>query len=162
MSGRIYTIPIPRTLVTSVGGDLDIAEILVPTDKVMILRQARVTQSSDAGDAESEQMELTLRRGIGATSGSGGVAATFSVHDPGDAAASLTGELFNATIATAGGGSLIDLLNEDENIHNGWYHAPAPDERYVFGGTNILVIYSPKTFDDDLTIGGFIVVEEIG
>ena len=162
MAGRIYTIPLPRTVVTNAGGDVDIAELLVPSNKVMILRQARVTQSSDAGDAESEQMEITIRRGIGATSGSGGVGATFAQHDPGDAAAGITGELFNTTIATAGGGSLTDLLNEDENIHNGWYHAPAPDERYMFGGTNHLVIYSPKTFADDITISGFIVVEEIG
>lgn len=162
MAGRIYTVPLPRTVVTNAGGAIDIVEILVPSNKVMILRQARITQSSDAGDAESEQMQFTIRRGIGATSGSGGVSATFSKHDPGDANAGLTGELFNTTAAVAGGGSLTDLFNEDENIHNGWFHAPAPDERYMFGGTQHLIIHSPGTFNDDLTLSGFVVLEELG
>lgn len=158
--GRKYTIPIPRTAVST--GPIDLIQLVVPSNKVMILRQGRITQSSDAGDAESEQIQITPYRGIGATIGSAGAAAVLRLHDPGDAAAAITATVFNTTVAIAGAGTLLDLFNEDENIHNGWYHAPPPDERYLFGGTDILVVRLEAAPDDPLTIGGFVVVEELG
>lgn len=156
--GRKYVINFASQAETAA---FDALEITVPSDAVMVLHEVRITQSSDAGDAESEQLLFTLKRGIGATSGSGGASVTPQKLETGDAAAGITAEHTNTTQATAGGGSLTTLLTEAENVHMGWLHAPPPNRCFVFSPSEIAVV-SVDAPADSLTFSGYAIVEEIG
>lgn len=157
--GRLYTIQFNSVAATVVQ---DLFEIITPADAVMVLRSVRITQESDAGDAESEQLAFQIKRGVGSTSGSGGTTPSVVTMQKGDAAAGITAEANNTTQAVAGGGSLTVLLEECENIHSGWYHAPPPDERFVFSPGDECIISLETAPADSLTISGYAIVEEIG
>jgi hypothetical protein len=93
--GRIYSISFEEVAVTAAQ---DLFEILVPADAVMRLHSIVISQSSDAGNAQSEQLPFTIKRVTGApTSGSGGSTPTPRPHSQGDAAAGITAEANNTT-----------------------------------------------------------------
>lgn len=140
----------------------DLFELQVPADLVMRLHRVRITQSSDAGDAESEQLKFAIKRGIGNTSGSGGTTPTPAKHATGDVASSVTTEANNTTQAVAGGGSLTTLLAENENVHLGFDYRPTPEERIDFSPSENCIVSLDGAPADALTMSGYAVFEEIG
>ena len=93
--GRMYSVSFNEVAVTAAS---DLFELLVPAENVMILHELHISQSSDAGDSESEQIYVSIRRVTGSpTSGSGGSSATPAPLDLGDAAAGITAEVNNTT-----------------------------------------------------------------
>ena len=158
--GRMYTIPFDSFNSTTAD---DFFEILVPSDSIMILHEIKVTQSSDAGDAESEQIEFTIKRGVGSiTSGSGGASQTPVKMQTGDAAAGITAEVKNTTQASAGTGSLTTLMTINENIHAGLHYLPTPECRLVFSPSEYCIVSITTAPADSLTFDGYAIVEEIG
>jgi hypothetical protein len=155
--GRIYTASFEDVAVTA-GQDL--FEVNVPSTMAMILHEVRITQSSDAGDAESEQIRARLIRHVGGTSGSGGTSVTPSKQATGDPAATVTVEANNTTQRS--GGTETKLRAESDNIHNGYLHAPAPGKRYEFAPSERLIIELEGAPADSLTMDGYIEFEEIG
>jgi hypothetical protein len=155
----VYTVQFSAVAVTA---DQDLFEGLVPADAIVRILRIRVTQSSDAGDAESEQLRFQIKRGIGSTSGSGGTSPTANKHQTGDSASGLTWEVNNDTIAIAGGGSLTTILEEDENIHTGWDYHPTPEEYIYFSPNEEILVSLMADPADSLTMSGFLTYEEIG
>lgn len=96
---RIYAIPF--TAVAISGGNYDLLEITPADDKPCELIGWHIGQTSDSGDAQDEQLQLTVIRGH-TTSGSGGSAVTPAPVSPNDAAAGFTAEVTNSTIASTG------------------------------------------------------------
>lgn len=158
-TGRLYTCQFGAVAATTA---IDFFELVCPADAVMIVREVRISQSTEAGDAQSEQLRFQIKRGIGSTSGSGGASGTLNKVHTGDAAAGITAETNNTTQAIAGGGSLTILQEECENVHNGWLHAPPPDERLVFSPSEVCIIAMPSTPADSISFSGYVLVEELG
>ena len=158
--GRFYTLPIAFTAQTVA---VDLAEIVVPADAVMVLHEIKITQSTEFGDAAAEMLEFAIKRATGSyTSGSGGNSGvTLNKHQTGDAAAGITAETQNTTQAVAGSGALTTLLSVAEHVANGWHYLPTPEARIVFSPAEACVI-SMAAPDDSVTVGGYVVVEEIG
>ena len=155
LKGRVYTIPLAGTAVTVA---VDLAEIVVPANTLLRLRRVVATQSSDT---DSEQVAYAIQRATsGYTSGSGGSAATFVKVNPLDAAATVTGEVFNSTPASAGTGTLTVLPREAHNIVSGLHYAPDIREMYLFIPTQACIISITGNPADSLTVQGYVVVEE--
>ena len=160
MNGRLYVIPFEAQAVSAA---IDFFEIVAPSDAVMKLREVRITQSSEAGDAASEQLRFQIKKATGSyTSGSGGSAGSVNKMQTGDAAAGITAEVNNTTQAVAGTGTLTTLQPECENVHNGWLHKPPPDERIPFSPSEACIISLPAAPADEVTFSGYAIVEEIG
>jgi len=141
----------------------DLFELSFPSGVVAVLHEVKIVQSSDAGDAESEQLRYQIKRGVGSTSGSGGSTQTPLKMVTASAISSVTSvELNNTTQATAGGGSLTVLVSDAENIHNGWYYLPRPELRILFGSDEELYISLPAAPADSLTMSGYIIWQEQG
>lgn len=157
--GRMYAIHFNDVAVTAAQ---DLFEIVNPADSVMILHEFEITQSSDAGDAASEQLKVSVKKGIGSTSGSGGSAATVSKIQTGDAAAGITAEVNNTSQAVAGGGSLTRLLAMAGHVQAGIHHLPTPECRLVFSPSEVCIISLDAAPTDSLTMSGYAIVEEIG
>lgn len=147
----------------SVSAAVDFFEIAVPSDATYELVEVRITQISEFGDAAQEQLRFTIKKGISANTGSGGTAMTLNKFSTGDAAAgSSWSRYINTTQIAAGGGSVTVLLEEDENIHNGWLHSPPEDRRFTFSPSETIAIGLAEAPDDAISFSGYIIVKEIG
>lgn len=112
---RIYTVPI--TAVASPAAIFDLYEIRPADDKPLEIIGMFLGQSSDVGDAASENLTIRVIRGF-TTSGSGGSAPTPSPLNRSDAAAGFTAETMNTTVATTG--TTVDLHNDVWNTQAGY------------------------------------------
>jgi len=140
----------------------DLFEIQVPSTKCVRLLRVRVSQNTEAGDAQSEQLRFTIKRGVGNNSGSGGSTHTPTKQATGDAASACTVEINNTTRAAAGGGSLTQILEEDENVHLGWDYRPTPDEVLEFAPSETIIIGLEGAPTDSTTMSGYVLFEEVG
>ncbi len=156
--GRKYAINFSSVAVTAVQ---DLYEVLVPADAVMILHRLTVTQETEEGDAQDEQLKCSISRVIGApTSGSGGGTPTPIALEEGDAAAGITAETNNDTQLT--GGTKTVLHEEAWNVRAGWDYFPPPEHRPVFSPSTRCLVELEEAPADSVTISGTMVVEELG
>jgi len=158
MYGRIYTIVFDQVAVTAVQ---DLFELLVPADSVMVLHRLEVTQDTEEGDTEDEQLHITIRRVTGSpTSGSGGTAPTPRPVQEGDAASGITSEVNNTTQLS--GGTNVVLKAESFNVRNGLDYFPPPEQRYIFSPSTRCLVELETAPADSITMSGTATVEEIG
>ncbi len=95
---RVYRLQLAATAVTAA---VDLAEIVPTTSQMVKLLGVRLCQSTELGDAQDEELIVSLVTGF-TSSGSGGNSVTPIVDDVGDAAFGGTCETFNTTQATTG------------------------------------------------------------
>lgn len=97
---RFYYAPIDAAGVTA---GQDVFELVPASEDPIRLWAFEISQVTEAGDAQAEQLELDLIRRTGTpTSGSGGSAATGSPATQDDTATTATVEQDNTTAATGG------------------------------------------------------------
>ena len=158
--GRMYVVQFAAVAVTVAQ---DLFEIKCASDSPLILHEVRITQDSDAGNAQSEQLRFTVKRAAGSyTSGSGGSTPTPALIASQDGAAAFTCEANNTTRAAVGTGTLVTLITTADNIHNGWHYLPTPECRPTAAATEAFVIGLEAAPADSLTMNGYAIVEEIG
>lgn len=110
---REYTVEF-ESVATTAGADL--FELLAATDKPIEVFGLFLSQSTEVGDAQDEMLRYRIIRGH-TTSGSGGTSATPRPLDGNDAAAGLTAEINNTTIASAG--TAVNLHSGNFNVRVG-------------------------------------------
>jgi hypothetical protein len=99
--GREYSAEL--NLSTAITAQVDIFEILAAAGKPFELLGFSLSQTSEVGDTQEEQLELVLKYVTGApTSGTGGGTSTFRPKLPNDTAAGATIETGNTTKLTGG------------------------------------------------------------
>ena len=153
--GRVYAIPFAAVAITAAQ---DLVEISPADDKPIELIGWHLGQTSDAGDAQDEQLQLTVIRGH-TSSGSGGHSATPAPLNPGDAAASFAAEINNTTIASSG--TTVTLFASAWNVRAGsdvWL----PEDvrpRASQGNTTLVVRMSAPA--DSITANGVFWVREL-
>jgi hypothetical protein len=146
----------------AVSAAQDLFELTAPADAICVILSCRVGQTSDYGDAEAEGLQITLRRGNGATTGSGGSAGTEVALEAGFGTAGGVVEINNTTQMTAGGGSLEVLSVEPFNAQVGWLYQPTPEERVVVSPSDLFTVALDSAPSDALTMSGTLIWEEIG
>ncbi len=151
--GRKYSVTFEEVAVTAAQ---DLFEINAPADAIVILHSFEVSQSSDAGDAEDEQLPLLIH--LGSTSGSGGSAPTARPLELGDAAFGGTVEVNNTTQSTEGN----QLYAAAFNIRGGHIYMPPPEQMITISPSDRLIIELQSAPADSLTMSGVAVIEERG
>lgn len=138
----------------------DLFEIVAPSNSRVKIREIRLGQYSDAGDAAAELLSLTIIRGY-TVSGSGGSSVTPVNLSPvsGALASTTTVEANNTTVANTG--TVVTLLSDSFNIAGGFRYYPVPEERIEIGVSQRLVIRITAPADS-LTMNGTVVFEEVG
>lgn len=158
--GRMYTVPIPFVAQTA---QIDLFELTAAAEKPCRIHEIHISQSSEVGDAQEEQLTLTLKRAFGTvTSGSGGTAPTPQKVNPDDAAAGLTAEVNNTTKLVVGTGTIEDERPWAFNVRVGFDRIFTPETRPYIKGGEKKVLELTTTPADSITLGGHVVVEEIG
>lgn len=153
----IYTATFSAVAVTAAQ---DVFELVTTANTRAKIREIRLGQYSDAGDASAEMLSVQIIRGY-TTSGSGGSSVTPSNLSPvsGALAAVSTVEANNTTVAASGTG--LVLFADAWNVQRGWRYAPPPEERIEVGVSQRLVVRITAPVDS-LTMNGTIVFEETG
>ena len=156
MAGE-YTISFGRVAVTA---QQDLFEISPADDKPVEIVGLFLSQSSDAGDAQDEQLAFAIIRGH-TTSGSGGSAATPRPVKRATAAAGCAAEVNNTTIASTG--TAVTLFEDSFNVRAG-YQMMFPDgfEFDAGQGDTTIVVRLLTTPADSLTMSGTLLVRERG
>lgn len=154
--GRFFSVPFTAVAVAAAQ---DLFEITVGTRPIR-LHEIVVDQSSDSGDAQAESLVVSIKRGVGATAGSGGSTVTPVRHGSGDTAPGTTAKVNNTTQATAGSGTLTVIRSETFNVQSGYQYLPIPSQILAFlpGETCVVSTTVPA---DSLTMSGTLVFEEL-
>lgn len=154
-TGRTYAVTFAAVAIAAAQ---DLFEIQPADDKPVEIIGWNIGQTSDAGDAQDEQLQITVVRGH-STSGSGGTSATPRPLNPNDAAAGFTAEVNNTTIASSGTG--VALFASAFNVRAGSDVYLPEDVRPRAGqgdGTIVVRITAPA---DSLTTSGVLWVREL-
>ena len=151
--GRMYSATFEEVAVTAVQ---DLFEVVAAADSVVVVHGLIISQSTDAGDTESEQLNVLIHRG--STSGSGGTTVTPAPMNLGDAAFGGTVEANNTTQATEGTILHAEAFNVMAGLAIWW----TPETRPVISPSGRLIVELQTTPADSLTMSGTIYLEEIG
>ena len=151
--GRMYAAAFEQVAITAIQ---DVFQILAPTDSVVIVHEIHITQSSDAGDAQSEQLPILIHRG--STNGSAGSTPTPTPLHLGDAAAGTVVEANNTTQGTEG----TFLHAESFNVMAGFHYVPTPDARHIVSPSDLYHVELQAAPADSITADGVIIFEELG
>jgi hypothetical protein len=134
----------------------DLFEINAPADAVVVVHGLVISQSSDAGDSESEQLSVLIH--MGSTSGSGGSTPTPTPMELGDAAFGGTVEANNTSQSTEGTFIHAEAFNVMAGLSIWW----TPETRPVISPSDRLIVELQTAPADSLTMSGTIYIEEIG
>lgn len=139
----------------AVSAAQDIFEIVAPATGIIELREVRIGQYSDFGDAAAEMLSVQIIRGF-TTSGSGGSTVTPKTLQGAGTPAG-TYEANNTSVATTG--TTSTPVADAFNIQSGWWYRPPADERIpIQPGERLVVrITAPA---DAITLNASFVVEE--
>lgn len=156
--GRIYTASFEPTAVSAL---VDVFEALAAADVPVLIHGWHLAQTSDLGDAAEEVLHLETVRGIGATSGSGGAAATETPIDVNSPATQTAVEVLNTTRIVAGGGSLVELEDYGWNIRLPWDFFYPPELRARVDPGELWTLGLPSAPADEITLIGTLWFEEL-
>ena len=145
--GRMYSVTFEEVAVTVAQ---DLFEIVSPSDAVVIINSVSISQSSDAGDAASEMLNILYHRG--STSGSGGGTPTPAPLNLGDAAFGGTTEVNNTTQGSEG----AILRAECFNVLAGYLWQPTPEEQIHVSPSGRLIIELQEALATVKTLTGLI------
>ena len=148
----------------AVSAAQDVFELVAASPNKVSLREVRIGQYSDFGDAAAEMLSVQIVVGH-TTSGSGGSTVTGNNLRNWDTNAApadtTTVEANNTTIASSGTG--LVLIADSFNIASGWWYRPPEDERIMIDGAGsatarlVVRVTAPA---DAITTNGTIVYEE--
>lgn len=154
--GRKYWVDLTPTAITVAA---DLFELTPADDKPIKVLAVNLHQTTDFGDAQAEIISVVWVRG-NTTSGSGGSAPTPRPCVASDAAAGFTAEVANTTAASSG--TAVNLPRHGFNVQGGLERPYAPEECPEASQGVLLVLRMAAAPADSLTIGGSILVEELG
>ena len=151
--GRIYSATFEEVAVSAIQ---DLFEIVAPADSSVVIHGLVISQSSDSGDAQSEQLNVLIHRG--STSGSGGSTPTPAPLNVGDAAFGGTVEANNTSQSTEGTQVHSQCFNVMAGLEIWW----TPECRPVLSPSGRLIVELQTAPADAVTMSGTIYFEEIG
>jgi hypothetical protein len=140
----------------SVSAAQDLFELVAPADMAVKIHGLVLSQSSDAGDSESEQLNVLIHRG--STSGSGGSTPTPAPLHVGSVASTVTVEANNTTQGTEGTIIHSECFNVMAGLQIWW----TPETMPVISPSGRLIVELQTAPDDAITMSGTIYFEEIG
>jgi hypothetical protein len=160
----MYRVPYTGTL-SNAGGDSDLLSLQPADDKPVRLVGWILGQSTEVGDAQEENLRITVRHMTATvTIGSGGSSVTPVANRPGTAdvvAAGFTARCNDTTVATTSGTSTV-MEELGWNIRSSPWERWIPEElRPIAMQGEVLIVRMESTPADDITGELVFFVEEL-
>jgi hypothetical protein len=153
---RIYAVTFSAVAVSAAQ---DLFEITPGDDKPVEIVGIELGQSSDAGDAADELLQISIIRGH-TTSGSGGTAPTPASLAASGAAAGFTAEVNNTTVASAG--TAATLQTGCWNVRAGYINWFPEEARPRASQAHTTLVVRQTAPADAITMSGTLYVRELG
>ena len=155
MSGRMYSV-----VFSAVAASLaqDLFELIPAANKPIEIVGIELGQTSDAGDAADEILQISIIRGF-TSGGSGGSAATPTPMGPNDTAAGFTAEVNNTTVATTG--TTTTLQTGAWNVRAGYINWFPEEARPQCSAANTSIVVRQTAPADAITMSGTLYVREL-
>ena len=154
--GRLYSANFNDVTVTAAQ---DFFELNVPSDAVVALMEIHLSQQTELGDAQEEQLNILVKTGA-TTSGSGGTTPTAVPRSLGDPAFGGTVEVNNTTKASTG--TIVTHMAEWWNIRIPYDKIFTPESWIMVSPSARLTIELVGAPADAVDISGWILFAEIG
>lgn len=159
MYGVLYYAPFTEVAVSATQ---DVFEIASPSDACVAIHSICWGQSSDAGDAQAELLDIVMTLVTGApTSGSGGSTVTVEAKNQNSSAAAGSTVEANNTTQISGGTSNVVYAGA-WNVQLPFEYIPPPEQRIIMPPSEHFTIALPNAPTDAITLSGVIIFEEIG
>lgn len=157
-AGPIFRYAFESTAISSVGS-WDLWCITAPTNSRLAIREVRLGQFTEFGDAQAELLPIQFL--IGSTAIAGGAGLTGrnvrAYSGAATAASSVTGPSTTLASTTSAYASMQDSFN----VAAGFYWRPPEDERDIIGlGQRFVVRIGPA--NDVLSLRGTLTLQELG
>lgn len=150
-----YTVTFTDIAVTAAQ---DFFEFLPATQRPIELIMLRLAQTTELGDAQEEQLPVSVIRGH-TTSGSGGATVTAQPLFSPASASGVTAERNNTTIASAG--TAVTLADLTFNVRSGLYEVWPPEVRPRVANNSLLVVRLRSAPADSITMSGTAWIREL-
>lgn len=155
MLGRVYAVTFSAVAVAAAQ---DLFEITPASNRPIEIVGIELGQTSDSGDAQDEQLQISIIRGH-TSSGSGGSAPTPAILSPLNTASGFTAEANNTTIAS--GGSTVTLHVGAWNVRAGYINWFPEECRPSATSTNTTLVVRQTAPADSITMSGTLYVREL-
>lgn len=156
---RFYAVSFDEVAITT---QQDLFDIAPAANKLIVIHEIVLTQSSEIQEAQEEWLHLRFVRGF-ATVGSGGTSATAVPLSLADPASGATCRVNDTTKAVVGAGVTEVLRSDAFMVRSGYYYLPTPETRIVLSAASTrLVVQLNTTPADSITMSGTMVIEELG
>lgn len=157
--GRRYTVTFEGE---AESAQVDFFEIAAASGKPLTIHNIIITQETEAGDAQEEQLRVVIKGVSGSpTSGSSGATTVNKVpKNRSLAAAGFDAEACNTTKLS--GGTAVVHHAETFNVRTGFVWRPVPEETIDVLASEYLVVELKTTPADSVTWNGTMEVEEHG
>jgi hypothetical protein len=144
----------------AVAAAQDVFELVAPSGVRVAIREVRLGQYSDAGDAAAELLSVLFLRGytVSGSDGSSVTPVTRSGLSTATAAAS-TVEANNTTVANTGTPAV--LLADSFNVAAGFRYYPGRDDAIILQPSTRFVVRITAPADE-ITMNGTLVFDELG
>lgn len=149
LNGRVYTAQLIRT---SVSGSKTLVEFTAPSDKIVVLVEAWVTQK-DSETSTQENISFVRKSAAGT-----GTSHTPRKHQSGDSAFGGTCRIDCTAEGTIGD----EMLSEDFNIVGGYLYVPTPKRAIIVPGGGILGMRLVEAPEAGITVSAGMTFMEIG
>lgn len=153
---RIYTAQFNGVAVTA---QQDFFEIVSSATRVVVIHELGLSQLTEIKDAEEEMLLILMKSGQ-TTTGSGGSSPTMVTREFGSNAAAATVKANNTTKATVG--TIVTHYNWHWNVRVPFQMIWTPETRPVLSPSRRGTVELATTPADSVTVGGYLVWEEIG
>lgn len=153
----IFHAPFSAVAVTAAQ---DVFEIVASATSRVVIREVRLGQYSDAGDAAAELLAVTMTRGF-TTSGSGGGTIT-PVNVSGTAGAASAGSTVERNNTTQASTSGTLIYADAWNVQAPFLWLPSQGDQVFLLEAGQRFVVSITAPADSLTMNGTLVFEEIG
>ncbi len=155
MSG-VYTVQFNGVAVTA---QQDFFEIVAASGKPIVVLGYSLSQTSEVGDAQEEQLSILLKSGQ-TTTGSGGSSATPVATDSSGGAASFTAAVNDTTKAS--GGTIVTHEARAWNVRGPLEVLYTQEQQLIMAAGRRMTLELASTPADSITVNGTIWVQEIG
>ena len=158
--GPIFTYPFSASTL-STAGSVDLWCVTAPSNSRFAVREIRIGQYSEAGDAQAEMLPITFFSG--STAPSSGTAITglninrYSTSETPAATCTVVGP--STTLASTASAALI--LADSFNVMGGFHYYPVPSERFIIGRSQRFLV-RVGSVNDAVTINGTLLIQEVG
>jgi len=156
-SGPVFTAPFSATALTTNTQDLWC--ITAGSSTRVVIREIRLGQYSEFGDAQSELLSLQIL--TGSTAASGGTSITPRNVASHTGAPSATSTVVGPSTTLASTSSAVERFADVWNVAAGFLLSPLPAERLVLNPSQRMVLRMNAP-NDAMTINGTVTFQEIG